>query len=214
MRSRITATTSMAALFASLLIGSSVVTAGPVIGGVEYERSGPGETITATFTTPDGGVTTGLYSGYVELSVSGTGQSYSDSLKDAFYRYTEIGGAPIPPENWAQTIQLALNTQTLQSFEPQYDAKHFVVYDLHANIEVSPPHAPAYQANHVYDFVIDIGNITPSQIHFGVSDGYFTDNTGAYTITANQLVPVPVPGAVLLGILGLSAAGIKLRRFA
>jgi hypothetical protein len=34
-------------------------------------------------------------------------------------------------------------------------------------------------------------------------------------LTVNTEVnPVPVPGAVLLGILGLSAAGVKLRKFA
>jgi len=33
-------------------------------------------------------------------------------------------------------------------------------------------------------------------------------------VEISNAAPVPVPGAVLLGILGLSAAGIKLRRFA
>jgi len=33
-------------------------------------------------------------------------------------------------------------------------------------------------------------------------------------VMVESVAPVPVPGAVLLGILGLSAAGIKLRRFA
>ena len=38
----------------------------------------------------------------------------------------------------------------------------------------------------------------------------FTD----FVVIVESINPVPVPGAVLLGILGLSAAGIKLRRFA
>lgn len=38
----------------------------------------------------------------------------------------------------------------------------------------------------------------------------FTD----FVVQMESIKPVPVPGAVLLGILGLSAAGIKLRRFA
>lgn len=41
------------------------------------------------------------------------------------------------------------------------------------------------------------------------TDGDFTD-----FVAMVESVMVPVPGAVLLGILGLSAAGIKLRRFA
>jgi len=51
------------------------------------------------------------------------------------------------------------------------------------------------------------------------------DNAGAYPVKVmrltgspelfqDQLVLVPVPGAVLLGILGLGAAGLKLRKFA
>jgi hypothetical protein len=41
-------------------------------------------------------------------------------------------------------------------------------------------------------------------------DRDFTD----FVVMAESVMPIPVPGAVLLGILGLSAAGIKLRRFA
>jgi len=35
-----------------------------------------------------------------------------------------------------------------------------------------------------------------------------------FVVMVESVQPIPVPGAVLLGILGLSAAGIKLRRFA
>jgi hypothetical protein len=42
------------------------------------------------------------------------------------------------------------------------------------------------------------------------SDWDYTD----FVVMVESVNPVPVPGAVLLGILGLSAAGIKLRRFA
>jgi hypothetical protein len=42
------------------------------------------------------------------------------------------------------------------------------------------------------------------------SDWDYTD----FVVMVESVTPVPVPGAVLLGILGLSAAGIKLRRFA
>jgi len=44
----------------------------------------------------------------------------------------------------------------------------------------------------------------------GHSDWDYTD----FVVMVESVNPVPVPGAVLLGILGLSAAGIKLRRFA
>jgi len=41
-----------------------------------------------------------------------------------------------------------------------------------------------------------------------------TYNTNSPELKQDQLYLVPVPGAVLLGMLGLSVAGIKLRRFA
>lgn len=44
----------------------------------------------------------------------------------------------------------------------------------------------------------------------GGCDGDYDD----FVVMVESVNPVPVPGAVLLGILGLSAAGIKLRRFA
>ena len=52
------------------------------------------------------------------------------------------------------------------------------------------------------DFTASWGDGTPGDEDGGLADGGVTG------------VVVPVPGAVLLGILGLSAAGIKLRRFA
>ena len=33
-------------------------------------------------------------------------------------------------------------------------------------------------------------------------------------VTSTSIVPVPAPGAILLGMLGLSVAGIKLRKYA
>ena len=42
----------------------------------------------------------------------------------------------------------------------------------------------------------------------------FHDGGGTYAIDDLEFTPVPVPGAVLLGLLGLSAAGIKLRKHA
>jgi hypothetical protein len=45
---------------------------------------------------------------------------------------------------------------------------------------------------------------------FGVEGGYPAE--GSFEEWAAFVAPVPVPGAVLLGLLGLSAAGLKLRR--
>jgi hypothetical protein len=47
-----------------------------------------------------------------------------------------------------------------------------------------------------------------------VADGAWNENMGAGVHFNVDVTPVPVPGAVLLGLLGLSVAGIKLRKFA
>ena len=61
----------------------------------------------------------------------------------------------------------------------------FVAY----TIEVTPVYVPAYRPDHTYSIVVDLGTDVPSQVHFGVSDGIFSDNSGAYTITIYQLEP-------------------------
>jgi len=49
-----------------------------------------------------------------------------------------------------------------------------------------------------------------TRLFFGLNNGYeWTNNVGALDVTV-----VPVPGAVLLGILGLGAVGVKLRKHA
>ncbi|OHB66867.1 MAG: hypothetical protein A2Y76_00385 [Planctomycetes bacterium RBG_13_60_9] len=49
-----------------------------------------------------------------------------------------------------------------------------------------------------------------TRLFFGLNNGYeWTNNVGALSVTV-----VPVPAAVLLGMLGLGAAGLRLRRFA
>ena len=53
-------------------------------------------------------------------------------------------------------------------------------------------------------------------LNYGVVVGTFAEATDEFTngtVPATSQ-PVPVPGAVLLGILGLGAAGLKLRKFA
>lgn len=60
----------------------------------------------------------------------------------------------------------------------------------------------------------DYGNITDDIMYLTYTlDSPLTLSAGEYWFSHDATV-VPIPGAVLLGMLGLSAAGIKLRRFA
>ena len=45
-------------------------------------------------------------------------------------------------------------------------------------------------------------------VNFFISDSYYSDNSGGMSLEVSL---VPVPGAALLGLLGLGTAGIKLR---
>jgi len=47
---------------------------------------------------------------------------------------------------------------------------------------------PDYNPDHDYTFMLDTRLETPGQLHFGVNDGGYSDNTWAYTITVTQLV--------------------------
>jgi len=81
-------------------------------------------------------------------------------------------------------------------------------------------HMLAFQGNNIDEIQIPggvAGTWTDNEfilgwedVAFGPSDMDYQD----FIVGIESVMPVPVPGAVLLGILGLSAAGIKLRKFA
>jgi hypothetical protein len=176
------------------------------IDGTQYGTTGSTENLSATFTTPDGGVTTGLYDNYVEITVSGTGMSYATNVNDAFYVLT--GGPAADPDYY----QLTFGTTTLVAFDPSQDIKNFIAYDLLANTAVTAPYVPAYEADNTYSFIIDTGAVSLTSLHFGVGDGNFTDNSGAYQIAVTQLAAIPEPGSLLLLGVGAVTLGLGWRR--
>ncbi len=157
--------------------------------------AGPTETLTAVFTTPDGGVSLNGYDQQVLVDVSGIGQSLGNCQNDAFY---VLFGCPLVQD--ARYYQLSFGTSTLVTYNPDQDAINFIVGGL-----------PAYNPTHDYSFILNTGATVPTQLHFGVSDGEFDDNSGAYQITVAQL-GVPEPLTLALFGAGLAGAAVIRRR--
>ena len=96
---------------------------------------------------------------------------------------------------------------------PSQDVKNFIIYDLLANTAVTAPYVPAFEASSIYSFVVDTGSLSALNLHFGVSDGNFSDNSGAYTINVTQLAAVAAaPEPTSLALLGAALVGFGLIR--
>ena len=181
-----------------------------LISGGSYVASGPQESLTAVFTAPDGGVSTNTYSGFVELVVSGTGQSYFDYYNDAFHVYP-LGTRPASDAGY---FQLTFSTSALVPSDISQAAANYIVYDVDVGLDVTAsdrPYLPQSRSDSTYTIVVDVG-LPASYLHFGVSDGGFYDNSGAYSIMLKQLVLSSVPEPATLALLGLGLAGLGLAR--
>ena len=148
----------------------------------EFSRVGPSESLTSPFVSPST-ATANSYSGYVEVLVSGTGNSLYGSINDAFYGVPS--GSPYDGQyyqlnvGWSSFPLVALSGET-------HNINNFIVFAQGVGA-VSPGYTPAYNASHTYHFVVNTGLLGAEQLQFGVSDGIFGDNGGAYNISVWQL---------------------------
>lgn len=214
----------IAKLLPVLAVSACLLHADPfVINGVAYTAGGPSENVTVSFLASNGGFTLNQYDGYVRLQVSGTGQALGTQRNDAFYIYTNGAGAPLAtPFNDGSFYQLAIDTAALvgsigSPTPPIHNARNNIVYDVLTDLAVTPPYVPAYQASHVYDFIISVADLQSyggvlSTLNFGVSNGVFGDNSGSYQIHVQQLAPVPEPGSIVL-LASAVALAFGYRRF-
>lgn len=196
-------------------VAPRMVMADFVIGGVGYSPIGLSETVDVSFLAPDGGDTASFYSGLVKITITGTGESASTALNDAFYVFTDTAHVPIAPLNHGSFYQFAFDTEHMvgspsDPTDPALNAREHILYDIDAGTEVTPAYVPAYRADHTYEFIMDTGSVADTILHFGVSNGIFSDNSGSYTLEVTQVIPSP--GAAVLAMIGLGAIGCVKRR--
>ena len=202
----------------SVLLGLGGLLAGiiPASAGTsilsDYTRTGVGETVTAPFASVFG--TSTQFSGYlgpVEIVVSGTGVSNTPHDNDAFY---DVSTQTVDGRGNFQ-LNIGTNAAPYQGDSASNISKDIIFIDGVG--AVMPGTVPAYTASHVYDFVIQVPDAAPTPLTFGVADGIFGDNTGAYTVRVYPLAALPpsVPESssrTLLGLGVLGLGGLFLRR--
>jgi hypothetical protein len=116
--------------------------------------------------------------------VSGTGYSLWSNINDAFHGVP--GGSPLD----SQYYQLNLGWTSAPLVPLSGEARNITNFIMFVEGvgSVSPGYTPAYESvTHTYHFVVDTGLWSAQQLQFGVSDGNFGDNGGAYDITVWQL---------------------------
>jgi PEP-CTERM motif len=186
----------------AVLIGTGLLACQARAGMISdhFVRTGPSEMIVAPFTSPSTS-SVNTYGGFVEVIVSGVGNSLGTLLNDAFY------GVPSGTLYDPQFYQLNIGWDAAPLFpfvgQPR-NAVNFIVFDEGVDF-VTPPYRPPYDpVNHTYHFAISVP-FDAGHLAFGVSDGAFSDNGGQYNIQIWQLA-VPEPSTIMLlaiGTLGL-----------
>jgi len=112
------------------------------------------------------------YSGYVYLTISGSGQIASDVYIDAFYTFDSLGGLS------AEKVR--------RNFGFEIDNK---IADV-----LAVGNIPEYNSRHVYNGLSYYVGDTPRLISFRVADRDVSDNEGKLTISISTELPSQYSG--------------------
>jgi hypothetical protein len=161
-----------------------------------YDASNQGTTVQifAGGDVPGGKATIDFYaSGWIKVNTALSGDVWSNA---AF---------AVDPVTEAPTFGFYLSNWYSDTTLNSDGMDHMLAYQgkaTNADKIKIPPFAAGFWTDNHFIMAWEDGN--------NLGDGDYQD----LVILMESVNPVPVPGAVLLGILGLSAAGIKLRKFA
>jgi len=181
-----------------------------------YQRTSAGESLSAAFTDPIGGQTLGSYSGLVEVLVSGVG-SIGPGTADAFYVYNYDQGG------YYYELSLGTTGTPLAAFHPDQTILRAISFIDGVGAVNSFDRPAENLAGHDYHFVVDLAKIgvsSPTQLQFGITEGQYSDNNGAYSLTVYQLaegssaVPAPATWAMMVMGFGMIGSGLRRRRLA
>ncbi len=121
------------------------------------------EVVQVPFTAAQGGATLQSYSGFITISVHGSGQAAGAVQNDAFYIFTDGAGSPVTPvASTAGTLKI--NGQPPASWLSEI---------------------PPYNAQHYYSFRYFAGNV-PAPLQFATGDLFTGDNSGAFVLRVDR----------------------------
>ena len=169
-----------------------------------FTRVSAVETLAAPFTVVRA-VTDRNYSGFVEVNVAGSGYSAGAAFNDAFY----------PNGNGYYQLGIGWRDAPLVGGQASYFASRLIRFiDGVGAVAANTLPAPAVGPDYRYRFVIDLGALAPQPLHFGVLDGNYADNGGAFRLALYQLraggsVPEPANWAMLIAGFGLTGAAMR-----
>lgn len=195
------------AVFALTLLATATASHAQATGiTANFTRTGAGETLFAPYIVAGGTPTVGTYGGLTEILVSGTGNANAATVSDAFYYLngTRVGGSygmNIGYTGLPFAGGAANNVQARMDFIETVGA-------------VAPGTIPPFRADHAYRFVVNLP-ANAGILRFGVSDGGYGDNGGAYNVQVFRVsrgVVVPESSTLALCVLPLIALSMAALR--
>jgi hypothetical protein len=168
----------------------------------DESTSSPGDSVLIKFDEGSGFVRS---SNNDTLAIVDISYDYFDTF--GFYAITTLPGDPIYDAQGGGIIGYEPDYQ----LDPVYSEDdlnagnfaHFLVYEGEGDMVTIGGNGPFSDLNHYY---------------VASEAGTAIDTTGEdfsdFIVQMESILPVPVPGAILLGILGMSVAGLKLRKYA